>query len=963
MKRFMERLQENFIKYRERPAVVVGEDVLTYGGLDEESGKIYAYLKAQGLGREDMIFIQVPRDIHFASCMIGVWKAGAAFVMADEGYPEERVEYIYQDTNCKLMLDQNLFDEIMDSCDALPGHEETGLHDAAYAVYTSGSTGNPKGVLHEYGNLDQCHSHRPENDEYDPHRFGFVPPFGFVANETILISRLATAETLYPISPQTLRNFTELKAFIEKHELNGIYLPPSYLRIYEEPASSLVRIYTGSEPANGLYYDGGTPEICNTYTMSEAGFVVLQCFLDSAYDVAPVGQPALDLDLRLIDDEGKTIEGSGQGELCFRNEYVRGYINLPEQTKKAFVDGWYHTADICRRDERGRYYVVGRADDMIKINGNRIEPAEIEAAVKQVTGLKAAAAKGFSEGGRSYVALYYLRKDAKALGILQGEDLLIDRDALEKRLPAYMLPTYYVPLDAFPMNANGKLARKELKAPLVERNMDDYVAPENETEEYLCGLMGKVLKYEPFGAEDDFFLAGGDSIRAIRLVESCEKFDLASQDIYTYRTPRKLAAYLLSKEEEALTEQDEETARAQAFPLLDGQMQNIYYQAYAPDSNFLNLSYMIRLKEEVDPGRFAKAVNETLRAHPALATRISKAADGTYMQQYEERYVHPVEVQTIGEADVDAAMRELNRMFDVENEPLYRCGIFKTEQAAYFGFVIHHLIADGTSFGLILRDIENRYMTEDADAPGDYYFAILAQMEEKKHGESYLEAQRYFRGLAEEKLRDSSLPAGLRPDAETEDKAADFLYLRDVFEKKEGRDGNFFLTACALAQAWYNEVPWAIVTSVYGRRDNKSKMAAAGYLLSILTVCIDVAPGMTGQELLRSVEEQIAYGIAHTEYSLPEDMVGDMSDMVRFNYQKDTLVDASNNPLAAGKLETETDNVMPGSISVNLIDNEGEEKLHFAIRYAKHAYRKERIEAFAKLFMKAVQFLEEDGTR
>ena len=963
MKRFMERLQENCTKYKERPCVVCGEDVLTYGGLDEESGKVYAYLKRRGFGKEDMIFIEVPKDAHFISCMIGVWKAGAAFVIVDEGYPKERVEFICRDTNSKMTLDRALFEEIQHSEESLAGYEETDLHDAAYAVYTSGSTGNPKGVLHEFGNVDQSSHNRAEKEYYPPLKKGFVPPLGFVANESLVIPALSAANTFYPISSGMLRNFPELVAFIEENELESLYLPPSYIRIYTEPAASLQLVDTGSEPANGLYYENGMPTIINNYTMSEAGFPVLQIELDRAYDVAPVGRPPLDIELKLLDDDGNVIEGPGQGELCFRNEYVRGYINLPEQTKKAFVDGWYHTSDICRRDEDGIYYVVGRADDMIKINGNRIEPAEIEAAVKQVTGLSAAAAKGFSEAGRSYVALYYLRGDAEELGILDGDDLVFDQDALKKRLPSYMIPTYYVPLEAFPLNANGKLARKDLKAPVVERNMDDYIAPANETETYFCDAMAKVLKFGPVSADEDFFLAGGDSLRAIQLVTACERFSLSAQDIYTYRTPQKLAEHFLTAGEGTSFDPESDDALSHAWPLLDGQRQNIYYQDHVPGSNFLNIPYIVKLSNKVDPQRFAQAVSKALLLHPPLHTKVFRTEDGTYMQQYEESFCKPVEMQEVREEEMDEIIRSLMAPFPMENSPLYRCGVYKTENAAYFGFVIHHLIADGSSLKVILADMMKLYMSENADIPKDHYFALIKQHAVKKQGDGYKEAQAYFRDLVGDMLNDPTVPIGLRPDVETEDKAADLLRLRDEFERKEEWNSNFFLTACALAEAWYNGTDRALVVSVYSSRDDRYKMTAGGFLASVLTVCVDATPGRRAEELLADTAEQMAFGIAHTEYSLPEDMIGDTSNMVRFNYEKDILVDSTKgNPLVAEKLSKRGDNMMTGSVSVNIIDNKEEEKLHLGIRYAKKAYSQESIERFCELFLKAVQFLDEGGT-
>ena len=164
----------------------------------------------------------MPKNVHFVSCMIGVWKAGAAFVLVEEGYPKERIEYIRKDVNCVQTLDNGLFHEIMESYSPLGGSEKTQLHDAAYAVYTSGSTGNPKGVLHEYGNIDQCVSTVEEQGFYPEQQNGFVAPLTFVAAIMYVIINIVRANTNHLISSELLRNFRQLTEYIREREIERI---------------------------------------------------------------------------------------------------------------------------------------------------------------------------------------------------------------------------------------------------------------------------------------------------------------------------------------------------------------------------------------------------------------------------------------------------------------------------------------------------------------------------------------------------------------------------------------------------------------------------------------------------------------------------------------------------------------------------------------------------------------------
>ncbi|MBQ7507545.1 MAG: non-ribosomal peptide synthetase [Lachnospiraceae bacterium] len=543
--RFLERVKEIIDAYPDRTAFVDREREITYRELEKESGKVYHYLKRSGIGKEDFVQIVMPRSIGTVSSMGGVLRAGAAFVPLEDTYPEDRIRYIREDSGSKCVIDQTLFEKIMAEEPYLGGYEETDLHDACYAIYTSGSTGNPKGVVHEYGNIDQNALAAPEADDWPVHRFGLLPAFYFVGAETFLMSQLLEANTIYIIPHELLQDFRKLTLYIVENRLQSLFMSPSHIRIYEKPSPWLERIETASEPANGLYYPGGIPEIENLYGMSEAGFVVLKTLLDRAYDPAPVGKPVIPVDVHLLDEEGNRIEGEGTGELCFRDEFVRGYLNLPEKTAAAFTGGIYHSGDIARRDKEGVYTIIGRKDEMMKINGNRIEPAEIEYRIKELTGLTQVAAKGFVTSERSFIAAYFLKKEAKDKGLLMGDRLLIDREKLKTALPDYMIPSVFQGLDEFPLTASGKLLKKALPEPdgPGEGEQYRYEAPADEKERLLCTLMEEILEKPRIGAEDDFYESGGDSIRALLLLSALSDrgIEIPLGELTKRRTPRSLA--------------------------------------------------------------------------------------------------------------------------------------------------------------------------------------------------------------------------------------------------------------------------------------------------------------------------------------------------------------------------------------------------------------------------------------
>lgn len=951
MEKYLNQLFRVIEREYSRAAFVDGDQMITYGEIWIESGKIYHYLKLNAVGKEDFVQIIAKKDIHFFSCMLGVWRAGAAFAINEESYPEDRLQYIRKDLDAKIVLDRELFQIIMAEQSPLEGYEETDPHDACYAVYTSGSTGNPKGVLHEYGNLDQClQSSLPMAKELVHYRNGFVPPLNFVATILETVLSTAFAMTSYLISGELLRDYPALTRFIEEKALDRIYLPPSYIRLYKTPAKSLKVLQTGSEPANGLYYESGVPKIINTYSMSESGFCVLRTVLNMAYDVAPVGFPCLDIEYVLIDDNGQTVEGPGQGELCFKNEYVRGYIHLPEQTEKAFVDGMYHTADICRRDVNGVYYIVGRNDDMIKINGNRIEPAEIEAAVQKCSGLEKVIAKGFSDKSRSFIAVYYLEKDA-----IEGSvdfDRVADR--IRSILPSYMLPTYYVPLLSFPLNPNGKISKKDLPVPADERAEENYVEPENDAERYFCGKMKDVLRLDRVGACDDFYLIGGDSIHAIELVEACREYDVSVRQIYEYKTPKALARNCVRYETAG------EIVLYDSLELLPSQLQHIYYQEYAPCSAFMNMAVFWKLKKGVDADRLKECFAKLIKYHPEICTRITMTDDGSYRMGFEQSYMEDaVEEITVSEDEAKSAIKGFNTPLRIKNNKLYKASVIKAGDDAYFGFLIHHVIGDGGSLRILTEDLYRLYMDESYVPEADNYYGIAKRMQDAKLGQGYVSAKEYYQAAIRPIQKGDQI--GLKKDYQSTKRTSRILKYKDLFDRKAVYDTDFFMTATLVAIAWYNGENYAYAYSTYNGRHDRETIASAGFLIEQLVMGIEINDDTVPGKLLEKTRRDMQFAMTHQEYNYMNEHIGDGSDMVRFIYQKDTLYAEYKMDLLGDRIDVGDKEVIPGILSVNIIDVTGHEKLDLVIRYCLDNYKQESIDRFTELLRRAVIYLESEA--
>ncbi|MDO4538921.1 MAG: AMP-binding protein, partial [Coriobacteriales bacterium] len=352
--------------------------------VNDMSARVYNYLYKRRIGRDDFVLILLPRGVLPLIAALGVWKAGVAFTILEDNYVAERIDFIRKDLGCKLTIDMDVWHEICDE-EPRPGFVMADYHDAAFAVYTSGSTGAPKGVVHEFGivGLHLLSFNASDSSISGMERFALIAPLNFVATLLVYMECFVSARCLYVVPYSIVKNPLKFIEYLEHKEINATFLSASMLRaLGKKLPSGIKMVYTGGEPANGIYLEG--IKTFNNYSMSEGGFKVCTFEIDKLYDVCPVGKPTVPgLEIILLDDDGNEVPQGETGEICFESYFTRGYMNLPEQTKAAFRDGLYHTGDLGYKNENGDLILTGRANDMIKIDGNRIEPAEIEAAFKK----------------------------------------------------------------------------------------------------------------------------------------------------------------------------------------------------------------------------------------------------------------------------------------------------------------------------------------------------------------------------------------------------------------------------------------------------------------------------------------------------------------------------------------------------------------------------------------------------
>ena len=523
-------------------ALVYTDKRFTYHEVDEISDRIAAGLHPT----TNVIAIKVQRSEWMVLGALAVLKTGCAYLPLDPSYPEERLAYMQQDANSCMLLTEAEFEKLstdrnidISKC----RNVETKPSDLFILLYTSGSTGVPKGVMLEHGNLVAfCHWYHRYYDLHEGDKVAAYASFGFDACMMDLYPALTCGAAVY-IVPEDLRlNLPELGRYFDSEGITHSFMTTQigYQFATNVECHSLQHLSVGGEALSALnppteykMHNGYGPTECTIFTTT---------YLVREYEQhIPIGKPLDNLQLFIMDTNGQRLPLGATGELWVSGPQVsRGYLNLPEKTAETFVT-WngkrcYRTGDIVRYLPDGNIQFVGRRDGQVKIRGFRIELKEVEAVIRQFEGIKDATVQAFDyPNGGKYIAAYIV------------SDKQIDVQALNafirERKPPYMVPAATMQIDVIPLNQNQKVNKRALPAPKIQADDHDYVAPANDTEKLFADIFASVLMLDKVGATDNFFELGGTSLMVTRVIIEADKAGkhIAYADLFAHTTPRELA--------------------------------------------------------------------------------------------------------------------------------------------------------------------------------------------------------------------------------------------------------------------------------------------------------------------------------------------------------------------------------------------------------------------------------------
>lgn len=730
-----------------------GTRSLTYRELADAKDALAASLRAAGAGPGRRVAVAVPRSLEQVVALIAVVSAGAAYVPLDLAYPDERLEYVLADSAPQVVLvapgERDRFTELLDRCGVsarvlvtgeepaesapehgLPPAAGAGWHDPAYVIYTSGSTGRPKGVVVPHSSVVTLLANTRPAMGFGPHDVWVQfhsSSFDFAVWE-LWGALTHGAELLVPDHALT-RSPVDFHRLVREHGVTVLNQTPSaFYRFVEadrhtaEPLPALRRVIFGGEALDPARLRGwverhgtASPELVNMYGITETTVHVTHRVLtpeDFDGDVSPIGGPLPGLVTYLLDDRLRPVPPGRVGAIYVAGDQVSlGYLGRPGLTAGRFVanpftgDGsrMYHTGDLARRTLGGELEFTGRADDQVQLKGFRIEPGEVESAIRELDGVVDVAVTVAAEGDHLVAHL---------VGHAPGDLTAV----LAAKLPAHMVPGRVLTIDALPLTVNGKLDRKALADRAADVSQPAATAS-GTVLDALVGIFADALPGAPaVDGDTDFFMAGGDSIVAITVINRARALGLriAPRDVFLLKTPRALAGRLTT---------DAPQDAAPAPVRRDGPLPPtpIILRQRELGGSLARFAQARTLAAAEDTG-FAdaeRAANAVVAAHPVLRLRLD-TAHGVWALRTEP----PRPVTVVRRADTSDAATAANEA----------AGLLDPESGEVIAFTwldasrtlvvtAHHLVVDAVSWLILLDDLAAAMRGAELPAPTTPYAA------------------------------------------------------------------------------------------------------------------------------------------------------------------------------------------------------------------------------------------------
>ena len=734
-KTIVDLFEEQVEKTPDNIAVVFEEQKLTYRELNEKANQLANYLVLNNVQHGDIVGIYLNKSLEVIISMFAILKCGASFLPLDIDYPEERLEYILNNSNPKVILssanikNKNNFKPILvdlnnsliyDNASTSNLSLKLSPEDVMYVMYTSGSTGKPKGVMVKHKNIIRLAMY--------PNFINFSEQEVMVQTGTIvfdacifeIFGSLLHGFKLYIIEKDKLLDIEYFSKFLEEKQVTILFLTTGLFNQLglqkPEMFRNLKYLLTGGDVISNssvkkILNSSNNLKIINCYGPTENGSYSTCYQIIGNEKAIPIGKPISNSTGYVVNQYGNLCPIGVPGELWVGGDGVaKGYLNNENLTNEKFIQNpfgegiIYKTGDLVKWVPDGNIEFIGRIDNQVKVRGFRIELSEIDNNILTYPSIKQSISIIHDINNSKFICSYIVADkniDSKKL-----------KEYLSKTLANYMLPTYIMQLDKLPLNINGKVDRKLLPIPSSDNKSGNIVPARNNTDKTILSILKDLFNLKNISIDDNLFDLGIDSLSSITLSNNISNklnVQLTVKDIFNNPTIEKLSDHISTLSEKRSSNTIQKAEKMEHYPLSSAQKRMYYSSSLDSNSTLYNIAGGIIVNKLLDINKLQECFNALINRHEALRTHFDIVNDEV-VQVVEDSIDFKLSLENASSDDLNKIYADFVKPFNLSKAPLFRAKLVKLSNDKMLILLdMHHIISDGTSLSILLQELCDLY--------------------------------------------------------------------------------------------------------------------------------------------------------------------------------------------------------------------------------------------------------------